>query len=592
MPKTLLAVSLMVLLLPAAPAGAQRSSAEAGAEPVQTASSSREGSASADSLASGLIRADSVATALLAQPAVAPPETAAAVPAPSARVLLGGREIFRVRVGRDGLDPTARAAAIRARLTRAITDKRVSADSLRLIRQPDGIQVQLGPYFLWLITPGDSPSHDPAELSAALARLPGEIRDGVERERAQRRPLRVALSVGVALLLTLLALALARLLVAGSGRWQRWLPRVVSPRLPAIRLRSFEVLSKDQVAGAVTGILARVDVVIGLLLLYWYLTAVFSLFPWTQGWSARLVAFAVLQSLSILRSIGSGIPGLFAIALIYLLFRWLNRLAARVFDAIANGSLVLGGFHPELAAPSRTLVSILLWLIALAVAYPYVPGSSSRAVQGISLFFGVVFSLGSTGIVGNLMAGIVLTYSRSFRVGDRVRIGDHVGDVTSLGFFATKMRTIRNEEVTIPNGQVAAGSILNYTRLADDGGLILHTRVTIGYDVDWRQVHALLIEAAGRVGGIEKEPAPWVLQRSLDDNYPTYELCCVTRDSHAQLRLYSDLHAEIQDAFSRAGVEILSPAYHAIRDANAPVLPKEPAGPRRERRGFRLDPRS
>lgn len=562
--------------------------------PTATSADSSHGipgdTSSADSLAAGLVHMDSAATATLARSSSAPAETAAVLPA-ATPVLLGGREIFRVRVGRDGLDPAARAAAIRARLTRAIMDKRASADSVRLISQPDGIQVQLGSHFLWLITPGDAPSQDPAELSAALERLPGQIREGVERERAARRPLRVLLSVGIALLATLLAMALARLLLAASRRWRAWLERVVGPRLPAIRLRSFEVLSKAQVAGIVTGTLARVDLIAGLLLLYWYLTAVFSLFPWTQGWSTRLLAFAVLQSTGILRTVAAGIPDLFAIALIFLLFRWLNQLAARFFDAIADGSLTLGGFHPELATPSRRLVNILLWLIAAAVAYPYVPGSNSRAVQGVSLFFGLIVSLGSSGIIGNMMAGIVLTYSRSFRVGDRVRIGDHVGDVTNLGFFATKMRTIRNEEVTIPNGQVASSSILNYSRLAEDGGLILHTQVTIGYDVDWRQVHALLVEAAGRVEGIEREPAPWVLQRSLDDYYPTYELCCTTRDSHAQLQLYSDLHAEIQDAFSRAGVEILSPAYHALRDANAQVLPKEPAGPRDGPGGFRIQTR-
>ena len=162
--------------------------------------------------------------------------------------------------------------------------------------------------------------------------------------------------------------------------------------------------------------------------------------------------------------------------------------------------------------------------------------------------------------------------------------------MVNLGFFSTKLRTPRNEEVTLPNGQVASQPIVNYTRLAAESGLVLHTQVTIGYDADWRTVHALLIEAAGRVEGIERERAPWVFQRSLNDYHITYEICCVTRESHQQLRLYSRLHEEIQDAFARAGVEILSPAYHALRDANAPVLPEEPTGPRAEPGGFRVRP--
>jgi small-conductance mechanosensitive channel len=541
-----------------------------------------------DSLASALLRADSAAAALIGVPVAAPPETVAAVPIRSVPVFLGGREIFRVRVGRDGLDPAARAAAIRARLTQAVIDSRVSPESVRLIPLPDGVQVQLGPHFLWLITGGDAPSHDASELAAILVRLPQEIRDGIERERAGRRPARVLISASIALALTLVALMLFRLLLAGSSRWREWLNERVGRRLPAIRLRNFEVLPKAQFGAIIIGLLARLDVAIGILLLYGYLAGLFSLFPWTQGWSSTLVTFAFAQVLKVVRNIASGVPGLFAIAVIFWLFRWLNNIAGRFFDAIGDGSLVLGHFHPELAAPSRRLVGILLWLVAIMVSYPYIPGSGSRAVQGVSILFGLVFSLGSTGIIGNMVAGVVLTYSRSFKAGDRVRIGEHVGDVVTLGFFATKLITLRNEEVTIPNGQVAGTSILNYTRLAEDPGLILHTQVTIGYDVDWRTVHALLAEAALRVEGVEKEPPPRVLQRSLDDHYPTYELTCVTHDSHAQLRLYSDLHAEIQDAFSRAGVEILSPAYHAIRDANAPVLPREPAGPREAPGGFRI----
>ncbi len=542
-----------------------------------------------DTLAVGLLRADSAAAQPMSRQNVAPAETTSVAPVPPVPVFLGGREIFRVRVGRDGLDPGARAAAIRIRLTQAVTDASVSPDSVRLISQSDGIQVQLGSHFLWLITPGDAPSREPTELAAVLAKLPQQIREGVERERVARKPTRVLVSVAITLVLSLVAIGLFRLILAGSRRWRGWLGRTLERRLPAIRIRSFEVLSKAQVSGILVGILARLDVVVGLVLLYGYLAAVFSLFPWTQGWSALLLAFAVQQTVKIVRTVASGVPGLFAVALIVVLFRWLNGLAGRFFDAIGDGSLVLGSFHPELAAPSRRLVGIMLWLVAIMVAYPYVPGSGTRAVQGVSLLFGLVISLGSTGIIGNMIAGIVLTYSRSFNVGDRVRIGDHVGDVVRLGFFATKLRSLRNEEITIPNGQVAGTAILNYTRLAEESGLILHTQVTIGYDVDWRKVHALLVEAALRVNGVEREPAPWVLQRSLNDYYPTYELCCVTRDSHAQLRLYSDLHAEIQDAFSRAGVEILSPAYHAIRDANAQVLPQEPAGPREAPGAFRVE---
>ena len=161
-------------------------------------------------------------------------------------------------------------------------------------------------------------------------------------------------------------------------------------------------------------------------------------------------------------------------------------------------------------------------------------------------------------------------------------------DVIALGTFATKLRSLRNEEITLPNGSILSGTILNYTRRTAEGGLWLHTQVTIGYDVEWRRVHGLLIEAALAVPGVERDPAPIVYQRALNDFHVSYEITCLTHDSHAQLRLYSDLHAAIQDAFARAGVEILSPAFANLRDANAPVLPSEPQGPRDEPGGFRF----
>ncbi|MEO7866721.1 MAG: mechanosensitive ion channel family protein [Candidatus Eisenbacteria bacterium] len=548
----------------------------------------RPDSVLSDSLAAGLIHPDSATEALTSIPAPAPAETSITTPPRSAPVFLGGREIFRVRVGRDGLDPAGRAAAIRRRLNQAVTDKRASPDSVRLIADPAGIQVRLGPHFLWLITPGDAPSHNASELAAKLSQLPQAIRDGIARERAGRRPARVLISSAFALALTLVALGLFRLLFIGSRSWRQWLVRTLGQKHLATRHHNFEMFSKAQVAGVLAGVLARLDIVVGAMLLYGYFTALFSLFSWTQGWSSLLLKTAVAQAQTILNNIWFGLPGLFSIALILLLFRWLTGLASRFFDSIADGSLVLKSFHPELARPSKRIVEILLWMIAIMIAYPYVPGSGSKAVQGVSLIFGLVLSLGSTGFIGNMIAGIVLTYSRAFKVGDRVRIADHVGDVVSLGFFATKLRSIRNEEVTIPNGQVTGTAVINYTRLAEDPGLILYTQVTIGYDVEWRTVQQLLIEAALRVDGVENAPLPWVFQRSLDDSYVSYELNCVTHQSHPQLRLYSDLHAEIQDAFSRAGVEILSPGYHAIRDANAQVLPKEPVGPREEPWGFRV----
>ena len=529
------------------------------------------------------------AEALSAKAESTPAETLDTAPAISVPVFVGGKEVFRVRSGRDGLSPTERAAAIRSRITTAVKDAAVPSDSVRMLSTPQGVEVRLGRYFLWVITPDDAEGVSASDLAARIAELPARLREGVEKERAGRRPLGILISVLIALGITLAAWLLVRLLMAASRRWHAWLTQHLPRHVGGIRVRNFEVLSQAQATGMVRAVLSRIDLVIGLVLLYVYLTSVFSLFPWTQGWSWQLLHFATTQAMEVLRSIGGAIPGLLVIAVIVVLFRWLTQLSDRFFDAIRAETLQVGGLHPELARPSKRLIKIVLWIAAVIVAFPYIPGAQSKAFQGVSLFIGVLFSLGSTGFVGNVISGIVLTFSRSFRTGDRVKIGEVVGDVTSQGFFATKLRTIRNEEITMPNGQVAASAIVNYTRLAEDPGLILHTEVTIGYDVDWRTVHGLLTEAADRVEGIEKDPAPWVYQRSLNDYHISYELNCVTHLSHPQLKLYSGLHQEIQDAFARAGVEILSPGFHAIRDANTAILPQKPEGPRPPDWGFRLN---
>lgn len=530
------------------------------------------------------------AAASLAAPSEqATPETVSVAAPEAVPVFLGGREIFRVRSNRDGLAPAARAAAIRARLDAAVRDD-VPPDSARLFTTPEGVEVRLGRHFLWMITTGDVEGESVGDLAVMMSELPGNVADGIRSERAGRRPLRVLISFLIALGITLVAWIVARLLWTGRARWRGFLDRVLPRYLKGLRFRNFEVLSQAQLTGLVGGALARVDVIVGLLLLYGYLTAVFSLFPWTQGWSWLLVNFARLKLLEALAALGAAVPGLIVIAVILYVFRWLVRLSDRFFNAVSYGTLTIGGFHPDLARPSKRIVRILLWVIAVMIAYPYIPGAQSKAVQGVSLLLGVMVSLGSTGFVGNVISGIVLTYARSFSPGERVKIGDHTGDIVSLGFFATKLRSLKNEEVTLPNGQVASQPIVNYSRLAKEDGLVLHTEVTIGYDVEWRKVHALMVEAAGKVDGIEAEPVPWVIQRALNDYHVSYELNAVTHDAGAQVKLYSRLHEEIQDAFARAGVEIISPAFQALRDANAPVMPGEPKGPRAEPGGFRVRP--
>jgi len=254
----------------------------------------------------------------------------------------------------------------------------------------------------------------------------------------------------------------------------------------------------------------------------------------------------------------------------------LIRVARFGFAELGKRALHLPGFPAEWAAPTYGIVRFLVLAFAAVMAFPYLPGAGTPAFDAISIFLGVLFSLGSSGAVSNLVAGTVLTYTQAFRIGDRVRIADTEGDVIGRALLATRIRTIKNVDVTVPNARVLAEHIVNYSAAAQGPGLVLHEQVTIGYDVPWRRVHELLIEAARRTGHVLQDPAPYVLQSGLDDFYARYTVNATTREPNRQAAIYSELRGHIQDAFHEAGIEITSAHYTALRDGSRPARPGAP----------------
>ena len=245
-----------------------------------------------------------------------------------------------------------------------------------------------------------------------------------------------------------------------------------------------------------------------------------------------------------------------------------------VASGIERRAINFDGFEPEWASPTFRIVRIAVIGFAAVVAYPYIPGSQSEAFKGISLFFGLVFSLGASSVVANILAGYSLIYRRTFKVGDRVKINDVVGDVASMRLQVTHLRTVKNEDVIVPNSVILTSQVVNYTSYAATDGLILHTTVGIGYEVPWRQVEAMLLMAAGRTPGLRPTPAPFVRQRSLGDFAVSYELNVYCGDAHAMLALYSALHQNIQDVFNEYGVQIMTPAYESD-PSSAKVVPRD-----------------
>jgi small-conductance mechanosensitive channel len=307
---------------------------------------------------------------------------------------------------------------------------------------------------------------------------------------------------------------------------------------------------------------------------YVYFNLLLSFFPRTEMLGNKLSNYA----LGPLKMVGSALlarlPGLAVMAVIILITIYVLKLMRLFFDQVEKGTIVLKGFYPEWAKPTQNIFRIIIVAFAAVVAFPYIPASDSEAFKGVSIFIGVLFSLGSTSAIANIIAGYTLTYRRVFKLGDRVTIADFTGDVVETGLQVTHLRTVKNEEIIVPNSMIVNSHVVNYSSLAREKGLILHTSVTIGYDAPWRQIHALLEMAAERTPGLLREPPPFVLQKSLDDFYVSYELNAYTDTPLQMGRLYSELHKNIQDAFNEYGVQIMSPNYEA--DPEGPkFVPKE-----------------
>ena len=302
-----------------------------------------------------------------------------------------------------------------------------------------------------------------------------------------------------------------------------------------------------------------------------YLWLTFSLkqFPYTRPWGETLGE----KLLNLIGWFADGtaraIPGVFVVLVILFLARAGSRLLRALFEAVEQGRLDLPGLHADTAQPTRRIVNTLLWLIALVVAYPYFPGSSSAAFKGLSVFIGLVISLGSTGIVNQAMSGLMVMYARALRVGDFVRVGEVEGTVTHLGMLSTKVRSLRNEEITVPNAVVISRETINYSRYEKEG-VTVSTTVTIGYDTPWRIVENLLKEAARRTEGLRSDPPPFVLQTALSDYYPEYRLMAVVDQPSTKYRVLSKLHEQIQDLFHGNGIQIMSP--HYVADPEDPKI--------------------
>ena len=498
-----------------------------------------------------------------------PEETEEVVVAP---VKIDGVALLRVR-GISSFPAEKRAALIAGRIEALAADRRFLPTALRVEEAQGASRLMAGDKLVLNVTDADAQLEGinrPLLASVYLQRI-GEAISSYRHDREPEKILRgtlfaVAVFVVLGLLLWLGARAMYRL--------DAVLERRIKSKLEGLEAKSLRLLNAALLWRALRSLRSLLWTATVLVAILFYFDFALQLFPWTRDFGLQLYALLIDP----LRGLGLGllglIPDLLVLTVIVFVARYLLKTIHLLFTGLDRGTVMLAGFNPELAMPTYRLVRLLVIAFTIVVAYPYIPGSETEAFKGVSLFLGVIFSLGSSSVIGNVIAGYTMIYRRAFHVGDRIRINEHLGDVAETRLLVTHLRTPKNEEIVIPNSVILNSSVVNYSTLAREGKLILHSSVGIGYETPWRQVEAMLVQAAERTEGLLVEPKPFVLQKALGDFAVTYEINVYSGDAQAMERLYTRLYQNILDVFNDYGVQIMTPAY--VSDPTQPkVVPKE-----------------
>ena len=491
----------------------------------------------------------------------APSTDSSAAEIPTAPVLLDGRTLFTVR-GTSSNPATERAAAISGRIADLAGNRAIDLADLTVVPGQFGLEIRAGSDLLMALVPADA-TLEGVRLDVLAESHRTRIERAVTQYRNDRDPgqlLRDLLASGVATGILIAVLLLLRILSRKVGHV---LGQKVEARIATMPQGTLQFIQGKQLQDAMAGALRGLRVLILLVLFYFWVQFVLGQFPWTRWISDGLLTFIFDPLVRIGKSIVDYVPSLLFLIVLGLITRYGLRLIKLYFAAVERGRATLPNFDTAWSLPTYKLIRTLVIGLALVMAYPYLPGSGSEALRGISVFAGLLLSLGATAAVGNVIAGYFNIFGRVFRVGDVIKVGEVTGAVTQIRLLTTRVRTIKNEEVTLPNSMIVSSHLVNYSALAQTHGLILHTEVGIGYEVSWRQVHAMLEEAARRTPRIKRDPAPFILQRLLGDFAVIYQLNVYAETALGMADIYSVLHQNILDVFNEHGVQIMTPAYES-----------------------------
>ncbi len=487
-------------------------------------------------------------------------------------VLFAGSQLLVVSNSLTGeLTPENRARLIQQNI-QTFADSKADATGLKVIKLPEGYGIGTDESILMVITKRDA--EQSGKSPDALAQ---QILDQIKTVLITYRTKHTWKVYGFGAAYSFLSI-LALWLALRLNNWAfRWLVKNVSTLHDhwkvGIHLKGIEVISAARIERIVLMVIKSVRVFVILLFLYFFLPLILSFFPETREMGSKLLDYLISPFATFFHTIIKFVPNFFYIFVIAVIARYVLKVISYVFKLIERGELKFEWFYQDWARPTYQIIRFLVIVTALISAYPYIPGSSSQAFQGVGLVLGAIISFASSSAISNIVAGIILTYTRAFRLGDRIKVGETTGDVVDKTLLVTRVETIKSEIVTIPNSLVMGSQIINFSTSADEGeGVILHTTVTIGYGVPWKQVRDLLVEAAKGTKNILDKPEPFVLQTALGDFYISYQINAYTREPKYMAFTYSELHKNILDKFDAAGVEIMSPHYYALRDGNASAV--------------------
>ena len=486
---------------------------------------------------------------------------------PMAPVKVDGKVLFNVR-GMSSFTAEQRAAAVSKRIKSAAADQTVSSDSVKLITEGDHLAVYAGVNFLMNVYEQDA-EVEQISMGTLAYIIKQKTSEAMKLYRHDRsRPVLIKKSINALVALVIQTLILLLIL---------WVFRLISmvfqkritSRIESLETKSFSLIRANQIWKIYNSVFRLLRIVIITVFVAFSLNYVLGLFPWTRNVSTYVLKLLGDPFVSMGKGILHFLPDLAFLVVLYFIVRYLLKLSRLLFKGIQEGGIVFKKFDPDWAMPTYRIFRVFVIIFAVIIAFPYIPGSDSTAFKGISVFIGVLLSLGSSSFISNLIAGYFMTYRGAFKMGDRIQVGDQVGFVEAQEVLVTRLRTIKNEEVIIPNSTMLNSNILNFSKKAREQGLIIHTVVGIGYETPWRMVEAMLKEAADRTEELLKEPPPFVLQLSLGDFAVNYEINAYCNDVSHLRRTYTLLHQNILDVFNENNVQIMTPAYE-----QDPEIPK------------------